>query len=129
MVGEGEGPPGVADPPRRYREIMGEVTEAVARLRADDERRAIGVSRRLAQLRREMAAASDREALTLAGVTLHWEAALESLWHEQWMALSPLPDPDPDASPRDLEYLEAVVAQRAEALREAVRRRPLLGRR
>ncbi|MCU1650437.1 MAG: hypothetical protein JWQ60_1586, partial [Pseudonocardia sp.] len=36
---------------------------------------------------------------------------------------------DPSASARDLDYLDAVVAQRYETLREAIRRRGLLGRR
>ena len=45
------------------------------------------------------------------------------------MTLSPRPKADPEASARDLDYLDAVVAQRYEALREAIRRRGLLGRR
>ncbi|MDQ2708855.1 MAG: hypothetical protein M3Z25_14990 [Actinomycetota bacterium] len=54
---------------------------------------------------------------------------MESLWSESWMTLRPLPRPDPKATPGDLDYLNAVVEQRFQALLEIVRRRPLLGRR
>jgi hypothetical protein len=114
---------------RRYKDIIGGMTEAVDRLRREDAERARQLSDSLVELHERMAAAVDREALTVLGVALQWESALELLWHEQWMTLSPMPKPDPNALARDLDYLEALVAQRYETLREAVRRRGLLGRR
>jgi DNA-binding FadR family transcriptional regulator len=114
---------------RRYKDITGGMTEAVARMRREDAERSRRLAESLVELHEAMAEAADREALTVLGVALQWESALESLWYEQWMTLRPLPSPDPSASPRDLDYLDAVVAQRYEALREAVRRRGLLGRR
>ena len=114
---------------RRYKDIIGGMTEAVDRLRREDAERARRLAGSLTELREQMSAAVDREALTVLGVALQWESALELLWHEQWMALSPIPKPEPAVSPRDLDYLEALVTQRYETLREAVRRRSLLGRR
>ena len=114
---------------RRYKDITGGMTEAVARMRREDAERARRLAASLPELHDAMAVAADREELTVLVVALQWESALESLWHEQWMTLRPLPAPDPSASPRDLDYLDAVVAQRYEALAEAVRRRGLLGRR
>jgi len=118
--------PGAA---RRYKDITGGMTEAVDRMRREDAERARKLAAELVALHEEMSAAADREALTVLGVALQWESALEDLWHEQWMTLSPLPKADAEASPRDLDYLDAVVEQRYEALREAIRRRGLLGRR
>jgi hypothetical protein len=118
--------PGAA---RRYKDITGGMTEAVDRMRREDAERARKLAAELVALHEEMSAAADREALTVLGVALQWESALEDLWHEQWMTLSPLPKAEAEASARDLDYLDAVVEQRYEALREAIRRRGLLGRR
>ncbi|HEY2203445.1 MAG TPA: hypothetical protein VGH99_03055 [Pseudonocardia sp.] len=118
--------PGAA---RRYRETIGTITESMTRLRAEDGERAKELAERLVELREEMERAVEQEALTVLGTALQWDSALDLLWHEQWMTLSPIPRPDPATSPKDLEYLEAVVAQRYEALGEAIRRRALLGRR
>lgn len=114
---------------RRYKDIIGGMTEAVDRLRREDVERARRLADSLVALHEEMAKAVDREALTVLGVALQWESALELLWHEQWMTLSPVPKPDRTPPSKDLDYLDAVVTQRYEALCEAVRRRGLLGRR
>ena len=114
---------------RRYKQITGGMTEALNRMRAEDAERAEQLARRLVELREAMESAAEREALTVLGVALQWEAALEELWHEHWMTLSPRPQPDPTALPRDLDRWDAAVAKSYTALREAVRRRPLLGRR
>lgn len=113
---------------RRYKDIIGGMTEAVERLRHEDAARAATLEGALVELHEAMEAAGDRAALSELGVALRWESALEHLWHEQWLTLSPLPKPDLRASPRDLEYYEAVVEQRYEALEEAIRKR-VLGRR
>ncbi|MBV9313677.1 MAG: hypothetical protein JO100_07940 [Pseudonocardia sp.] len=115
----------------RYKDIIGGMSEAAAALRRADTERAAALAERLVELDEAMRRAAERSALTALGVGLQWEAALESLWGEHWMTLRPLPapSPTPHATPRDLDYLDTVVAQRYEALREAVRRRPLLGRR
>jgi hypothetical protein len=114
---------------RRYKDIIGGMTEAVDRLRREDTERARRLADSLVGLHEEMATAVDREALTVLGVALQWESALELLWHEHWMTLSPMPKPDPAPPTEDLDYLDAVVTQRYEALSDAVRRRGLLGRR
>lgn len=114
---------------RRYQEMTSGMNDAVERIRRDDAERARRLRDELVELGEEMEAAANREALTVLGVALRWEAALESLWNEHWMTLSPLPKPDRDALPHDLDYLDAVVEQRFEALREAIRRRSMLGRR
>lgn len=117
---------------RRYKDITGGMTDAVARMRRSDVERAARLESALPELEEAMRVSAERAALTELGVGLQWEAALESLWGEHWMTLRPLPRPDPRAverAPRDLDYLDAVVAKRYEALVDAIRRRPLLGRR
>jgi hypothetical protein len=114
---------------RRYREITGGMSEAVARMRRDDADRANQLSHELVGLHERMSRANDRAALSALVVALQWQSALDELATEQWMALRPMPKPDPDAQPHELDYLDAVVAQRFEALREAVRKRGLIGRR
>jgi hypothetical protein len=117
------------DAARRYKDITAGMTAAVDRMRREDAERAARLEAELVDLHDAMEAAAEREALTVLGVALQWESALEALWSEQWLTLRPLPKPDPRAAPHDLDYLDAVVAQRYEALREAIRRRSLLGRR
>ncbi|WP_028926052.1 hypothetical protein [Pseudonocardia acaciae] len=117
------------DAARRYKDITGGMNDAVVRMRQADAARAVELEATLADLHDAMEAAAERERLTVLGVALQWESALESLWSEEWLTLRPLPKPDPNAAPRELDYLDAVVAQRYEALREAIRRRPLLRRR
>jgi hypothetical protein len=114
---------------RRYKDITGGMTDAVARMRRSDIERAARLESGLPEMEEAMRVAGERAALTELGVGLQWEAALESLWGEHWMTLRPLPRPDPKAPARDLDYLDAVVGKRYEALVDAIRRRPLLGRR
>ena len=114
---------------RRYKDITGGMTDAVARMRDADRQRAARLGETLPELEEAMRAASNRAALTELAVYLRWEAAMESLWSEDWMTLRPLPEPDPRGNPRDVDYLDAVVEQRYQALLEIVRRKPLLGRR
>ncbi|MGQ0480510.1 MAG: hypothetical protein ACT4O0_05700 [Pseudonocardia sp.] len=114
---------------RQYKNITGGMSEAVARMRRADTERAARLAERLVELEAAMVAAHQRAAITEIGVGLQWEAALEALWNEHWMTLRPLPRPGPGAPARDLDYLDAVVGQRFEALREAVGRRRPFGRR
>jgi hypothetical protein len=114
---------------RRYKDITGGMNEAVQRMRRADAERARALAGELVELHEAMTASAQREALTVLGVALQWDSVLDELWSEQWMTLSPLPKPDPNARPLDLDYLDDLVTQRFEALREAVRRRGLLGRR
>jgi len=109
----------------RYKDVLAGLTTAVDELRERDRERAIALSRRLVELDDAMAQAGERAALTRLGVDLQWEAAMSALWAERWLALRPLPDPDPRADPADLDVLDAAVAQRAAELLEAVRRRRL----
>ena len=95
----------------RYKDVLAGLTTAVDELRERDRERAIALSRRLVELDDAMAQAGERAALTRLGVDLQWEAAMSALWAERWLALRPLPDPDPRADPADLDVLDAAVAR------------------
>ena len=114
---------------RRYKDITGGMTDAVARMRRFDIERAGQLTEILVELDERMRAASNRAAISELACYLRWEAAMESLWGESWMTLRPLPLPEPDVDPHDLDYLDAVVEQRFQALLRIVRRRPMIGRR
>ncbi|HEY9413939.1 MAG TPA: hypothetical protein VIQ30_04205 [Pseudonocardia sp.] len=114
---------------RRYKDITGGMTDAVARMRRSDIEVAARLESALPEMEEAMRVAAERAALSELGVGLQWEAALESLWGEHWMTLRPLPRPDRRVAPRDLDYLDAVVAKRYETLVGLIRRRPVLGRR
>jgi hypothetical protein len=114
---------------RRYKDITGGMTDAVARMRRFDTERAAQLTEILVELDERMRTASNRAAISELASYLRWEAAMESLWGESWMTLRPLPLPDPNTNPRDLDYLDAVVEQRFQVLLEIIRRRPLIGRR
>jgi hypothetical protein len=114
---------------RAYKDITGGMSDAVDRMRRHDTACAVRLTEELVERDEDMRRAANRAALSELAVYLWWEAAMESLWGESWMTLRPLPLPDPRADPRDLDYLDAVVEQRYDALMEIARRRPLLGRR
>ncbi len=114
---------------RRYREITGELTETVERIRRADQARAAELLARLGELDEVMTRAAERAALTRLGVQLHWEAALEALWTEHWMTLRPLPEPNGSAVVRDLDELDARVEARYQQLLDTLQRRGLALRR
>jgi hypothetical protein len=108
---------------RRYKEIMAGITAAAEDLRERDRRRAAELRDRLIGLDDEMLRTGERARLTASVVELHWERALDLLWAESWMRLRPRPEPNPDADPDRLDEYDAEAYARADALREAVRRR------
>lgn len=110
---------------RRYREITGELTETVERIRRADQAHAAELLGRLGELDEAMTRAAERAALTRLSVNLHWEAALEALWDEQWMTLRPLPAPNAPTVVRDLDELDTRMELRYQELVDALHRRGL----
>lgn len=79
---------------------------------------------RVAELGRELRAASDQHIVARAGNLLAWEDALEILWVETWMTMRPFPKPDRFAK-GDPAALVARVEARVADLRAEVQRRGL----
>lgn len=106
-----------------YRAVIARLDAVADGLRERDAERVVALRAALVDLDRAVEAADARAALTRFAVDLHWEAALEVLWPEQWLKLRPKPGPDPRAAAADIESLDNAVAEATDALLAAVRRR------
>lgn len=107
---------------RDYQAIVARLSAAADGLRERDAERAEELRRELGPLDRAVADATQRAALTRFGVDLHWEAALEALWPEQWMKLRPKPGPDPRADPAQIDTYDTAVEEATDELLAAIRR-------
>ncbi|WP_433267971.1 hypothetical protein ACQPZF_03010 [Actinosynnema sp. CS-041913] len=112
----------------RYKEVAALAGESVERMRDADRDRVRELLERLAASQDRMADLIEQEKLAQAGVRLLWEAAVDLLWEERWMRMSPVPDPDESVPPRDQrDYLIAMdVAY--QALEDTSQKRGLLFR-
>ncbi len=75
----------------------------------------------VAELGKELKAASDQHVVARVGNVLAWEDALEILWVESWMTMKPFPKPDRLAKGDPAELVARVEARVAE-LRSLVQR-------
>jgi hypothetical protein len=120
----------MTDAVRRYKELAGFNTEAVRRMRDRNRALAEQLRRRLDEVDRALADASERERMARMSVRLHWESAVEALWSERWLAEVPAqPEPTEPAPGLDTLAADAAVDRTYEALREALRKPALLPRR
>ena len=106
-----------------YKALVDELDVAAGRLRESDRDRAEQLTRELAELDTELAAAAERVALTRLAVALRWESAVQSLWQEQWFVLRPEPGPEPGSRPEHLDRMDRALDEALEALRAEIRRR------
>lgn len=106
----------------RYKDRIAELTAQADRLRERDRERAVQLGKQLVELSDAMERAGRRAALTRYVVEVHWEAALERLWAEQWLRLRRRPAPSLDADPARLDELNDDLVRRADELQEALRR-------
>jgi hypothetical protein len=113
----------------RYKEIVGWVDEAVGRMREQDREKVAELSERLSNAQRLLDETAARERATRAGVQTHWESVVEELFHERWLTMSPLPQPNHSVPQRDLNHYDAEVGRTYEELVDAMRKRSILPRR
>jgi hypothetical protein len=113
----------------RYKEIIGMAAEAVETMRAHDRERTGELIVTLAESQDRMAEVIEREKVVRLGVALHWEAAAEALFHERWMTMSPLPQPDLSVPPRRQDEYNTAMDVAYQALEDALQKRSLLRRR
>jgi crotonobetainyl-CoA:carnitine CoA-transferase CaiB-like acyl-CoA transferase len=129
----GDVTPHVAEPEarsavERYKEIIGSIDEAVGAMRAQDQARVADLIARLVESQNRMADVIDREKVVELGARLHWESAVEALWDERWMRVSPMPGPDETAPARDQrEYITAMDLA-YQVLEDSLQKRTLLRR-
>jgi hypothetical protein len=108
---------------RRYKDVLAELSAAAVELRERDRARAGVIRDQLLGLEDEMVRAGERARLTGVVARLHWEAALDLLWDESWLKLSPRPRPDRNVDPGRLDELDEQLHLRSTELRHAVKRR------
>jgi len=110
------------------REYKARIAELTAGFDDDAERNAKRVAElkvEVAELGKELKAASDQRVVARIGNVMAWEDALEILWVESsWMKMHPFPKPDRFAKGDPTELVARVEARVAE-LRALVQRRKL----
>jgi hypothetical protein len=129
----GDVTPHVAEPEtrsavERYKEIIGSIDEAVEAMRAQDQAHVADLVARLSESQDRMADVIDREKIVKLGAQLHWESAVEALWDERWMRVSPMPKADETAPARDQREYNAAMDVAYQALEESLQKRTLLRR-
>jgi len=110
------------------REYKARIAELTAGFDDDAERNAKRVAElkvEVAELGKELKAASDQRVVARIGNVMAWEDALEILWVESsWMKMHPFPKPDRFTKGDPAELVARVEARVAE-LRALVQRRKL----
>ncbi len=112
---------------KRYKDVIAELTAGFDGDAARSAGRVAQLKDRVAELGRDLKAASDQRVVTRVGNVLAWEDALEILWVESWMTMRPFPKPDRLAK-GDPVMLVARVEARVADLRTQVQRRGFFGR-
>jgi hypothetical protein len=110
---------------REYKARIAELTAGFDDDAARNAERLAQLRLEVAELAKELKAASDQRVVARVGNVLAWEDALEILWVESsWMKMRPFPKPDRFAKGDPAELVTRVEARVAE-LRALVQRRKL----
>jgi hypothetical protein len=113
----------------RYKELAGLATEAVDRMRRRDADRVAELDQALRDSQQRMALVAEQERVVRMGVRLHWEAAVEALWDERWMSVSPLPAPDESVPDLGQLHFDSELERTYQVLEDALSKRGLIRRR
>jgi hypothetical protein len=112
----------------RYKEIIGTASESDAKMRAHDEARVADLVAKLTESQDRMAEVIERERVVKLGVALHWESAVEALWDERWLKMSPVPPGEESVPPRDQREYNSAMDLAYQALEDSLLKRSLLRR-
>ena len=77
-----------------YKAVIAELTAGFDGDAARNAERVEELRLEVAELNKELNAASDQHVIGRVGNILAWEDALELLWVESWMTMKPFPRPD-----------------------------------
>lgn len=83
----------------RYREIMALADSAAAQLRRQEADRVDELTAEVATGQERIERSETQLEQVREGVRKRWDSAMEELWEERWMRVTPMPEPDPSAEP------------------------------
>ena len=83
----------------RYKEIIATATGAAERMREHEREKSARLAQEVAVAEQRIAAAAEARDEVVAGVELRWKHAMEALWDERWMRVTPMPHPDHRVAP------------------------------
>lgn len=104
----------------RYREIAGMATSASKAMRAHENAKAKRLRDELDEVTRRTSEADEAREEIRAGARKRWELAMEALWEERWMRVTPMPGPDSSAPAADPDAAIKPVQAAYLRLREAL---------
>lgn len=83
----------------RYKEIIATATGAAEKMREHEGEKAAQLAKEVASADERIAAAEQQRDEVADGAELRWNHAMEALWDERWMRVTPMPQPDHRAQP------------------------------
>ncbi|GAA4851778.1 hypothetical protein [Saccharopolyspora rosea] len=104
----------------RYRELTDLANSAAERQRRAENERADELTKVVAAGQQRIKEADEARAQAVSDVRRSWHAAMEKLWHEKWMRVSGMPEPDLDAPPATPEESRRAVQEALLALVDSV---------
>ncbi len=113
----------------RYKEAIGWAQQAIREIEERDAKRATQLAAEARAAHERLTRAVDDEILTWAAVRLGWEAAVDALWDERWLTITPLPRPASDAPRRPPSHFDQEMSRAVNALEDALRKRSIIPRR
>lgn len=105
----------------RYKEITSVATSAAKRMREREREKAAELQELVASGRERLEEADRVHDWTVAEVRSRWDAAMEALFEERWMKVTPLPKGSPSAAPAEAETLVNSVQRAFHELYQAVK--------
>lgn len=97
-------------PSLRYKEIAAVATNAAKRMHRYETEQVERLQDELPSARDRVADAEARRDEIVEAAQYRWRTAMEALWHERWMQVTPFPEPDRSAEPTDMDIKQMQAA-------------------
>src|SRR5919204_3309952 len=102
----------------RYKEIAAAATTAAKRMQRHEAEQVERLQEELPAARQRVTDAEAHRDEILQAAQRRWRTAMEALWDERWMQVTPFPEPDGSAAPTDraIKQMQAAYFELHEAL-------------
>lgn len=113
-----------------YKEIAATATAAAKRMHRHEAEEVERLQEELPAARQRVTDAEARRDEILDAARRRWRTAMEALWDERWMQVTPFPEPDSSAAPTDraIKRMQAAYFELHEALTRSRSWLPAAGR-